>query len=182
MNDPNGLVYFDGEWHLFFQHYPYEAKAKNIHWGHAVSRDLIRWDELPIALTPEDEQVGIWSGSAVIDWHNKTGFQQENDRPVMIAVYTWQKRGWQEQHLAFSRDRGEQRDEEHWRTQGGGALGYCPVIFNKSRLLPIAKIAFTAELPSAKNFLGTPLMRRQNDSSILQDEPGRNIRTIRFFR
>ena len=112
MNDPNGLVYFDGEWHLFFQHYPYEAKAKNIHWGHAVSRDLIHWDELPIALTPEDEHVGIWSGSAVIDWRNQTGFQQDKDRSVMIAIYTWQKRGWQEQHLAFSRDRGERRSKD----------------------------------------------------------------------
>lgn len=107
MNDPNGLIYFDGEWHLFFQHYPYESKAKNIHWGHAVSKDLIHWTELPIALTPENDLVGLWSGSAVIDWRNQTGFQREKDRPVLILVYTWQKRGWQEQHMAFSLDRGE---------------------------------------------------------------------------
>ena len=106
MNDPNGLVHFDGEWHLFYQHYPYEAKAKNIHWGHAVSEDLIHWNELPIALRPENDRVGLWSGSAVIDWRNQTGFQQKNDEPAMIAVYTWQNRGWQEQHMAFSLDRG----------------------------------------------------------------------------
>ena len=76
MNDPNGLVYYDGEWHLFYQHYPREPIAKNIHWGHAVSEDLITWTELPIAITPEDEEVGIWSGSVVIDRMNITGFQK----------------------------------------------------------------------------------------------------------
>lgn len=110
MNDPNGLVYYDGEWHLFYQHYPREAKAKNIHWGHAVSQDLIRWTELPIALTPEDETVGIWSGSAVIDWKNVTGFQREETVHPMIAIYTWQKRGWQEQHMSYSLDKGKHED------------------------------------------------------------------------
>ena len=106
MNDPNGLIYYDREWHLFYQHYPREPRATNIHWGHAVSKDLIDWTEMPIALTPEDETVGIWSGSAVIDWNNVTGFQQENTIHPMIAIYTWQKRGWQEQHMAYSLDRG----------------------------------------------------------------------------
>jgi fructan beta-fructosidase len=107
MNDPNGLVYYDGEWHLFYQHYPREPKAKNIHWGHAVSKDLITWTELPIALTPDDDEVGIWSGSVVIDWKNVTGFQEEPMTHPMIAIYTWQKRGWQEQHIAYSLDRGD---------------------------------------------------------------------------
>ena len=107
MNDPNGLVFYDGEWHLFYQHYPREAKAKNIHWGHAVSQDLVRWKELSIALIPEDELIGLWSGSAVIDWKNQTGVQLDSSIDPMIAIFTWQKRGWQEQHMAFSLDRGE---------------------------------------------------------------------------
>ncbi len=106
MNDPNGLVYYDHEWHLFFQHYPREPKAKNIHWGHAISKDLIVWNELPIAITPENEEDGIWSGSVVIDWRNVTGFQKDSSIHPMIAIYTWQKRGWQEQHMAYSVDRG----------------------------------------------------------------------------
>jgi fructan beta-fructosidase len=113
MNDPNGLVFYDGEWHLFYQHYPHEPKAKNIHWGHAVSNDLISWTELPIALTPEDEQVGIWSGSAVIDWNNVTGFQRDTTVHPMIAIYTWQKRGWQEQRMAYSVDRGPSVEDRH---------------------------------------------------------------------
>ncbi len=106
MNDPNGLVYYDGEWHLFYQHYPQEPEAKNIHWGHAVSKDLIKWNELSIAIEPEDELVGIWSGSVVIDWKNVTGFQKDITIHPMIAIYTWQKQGWQEQHMAYSLDRG----------------------------------------------------------------------------
>ncbi|CAF2941950.1 unnamed protein product [Rotaria sp. Silwood2] len=106
MNDPNGLIYYENEWHLFYQHYPLEPQAKNIHWGHAVSRDMIAWTDLPIALTPDDENTGIWSGSAVIDWNNVTGLQQISTVHPMIAIYTWQKRGWQEQHMAYSLDRG----------------------------------------------------------------------------
>jgi sucrose-6-phosphate hydrolase SacC (GH32 family) len=106
MNDPNGLVYYDHEWHLFFQYYPREPVPKNIHWGHAISKDLVIWNELPIAITPENEEDGIWSGSVVIDWKNVTGFQKDTSIHPMIAIYTWQKKGWQEQHLAYSVDRG----------------------------------------------------------------------------
>ena len=106
MNDPNGLVYYASEWHLFYQHYPKEPISINMHWGHAVSKDLIIWDELPIAIAPEDDEVGIWSGSVVIDWKNVTGFQKDSTIHPMIAIYTWQKRGWQEQHMAYSVDRG----------------------------------------------------------------------------
>ncbi len=67
MNDPNGLVYFDGEYHLFYQHlFP-------SHWGHAVSADLLHWTHLPIALAP-DERGLIASGSAVVDWNDTSGF------------------------------------------------------------------------------------------------------------
>src|SRR4028118_2284992 len=67
MNDPNGLVYYEGEYHLFYQHlFP-------SHWGHAVSADLVHWTHLPIALAP-DERGLIASGSAVVDWNDTSGF------------------------------------------------------------------------------------------------------------
>ncbi|CAF1504698.1 unnamed protein product [Rotaria sordida] len=113
MNDPNGLVYYDGEWHLFYQHYPYESKPLNIHWGHAISKDLITWIELPIAIKPENKDVGIWSGSVIIDWKNITGFQNETTIHPMIAIYTWQKLKWQEQHMAYSLDRGRTWTKYH---------------------------------------------------------------------
>lgn len=106
MNDPNGLIFYDDEWHLFFQHYPYAPEPKNIHWGHAVSRDLLQWTELPIAIRPENENVGIWSGTVVVDWENVTGFQTDENVHPMVAIYTWQLRGWQEQHMSYSLDRG----------------------------------------------------------------------------
>ncbi|CAF1243227.1 unnamed protein product [Rotaria sp. Silwood1] len=106
MNDPNGLVHYDGEWHLFYQHYPHQPRPMNIHWGHAVSKDLITWIDLPIAIKPEDEKVGIWSGSVVIDLKNVTGYQRETTIHTMIAIYTCAKLQWQEQHMAYSLDRG----------------------------------------------------------------------------
>ncbi|MCL2195700.1 MAG: glycoside hydrolase family 32 protein [Oscillospiraceae bacterium] len=69
MNDPNGLVYFRGRYHAFYQHYPHAAKWGPMHWGHAVSDDLLRWEHLPIALTPDEDYEndgGCWSGSAVV--------------------------------------------------------------------------------------------------------------------
>jgi len=69
INDPNGLVYFKGKYHAFFQHYPYAPKWGQMHWGHAISEDLIHWEELPIALYPDqsyDDGGGCYSGSAVV--------------------------------------------------------------------------------------------------------------------
>lgn len=113
LNDPNGLVYHKGEYHLFFQHTPYSVEPGAKHWGHAVSRDLVHWEELPTALFP-DELGHIFSGSSVIDCQNTSGFQ-DGDEPVMVAIYTsapgvsghsWSRGRSRTQSIAFSNDRG----------------------------------------------------------------------------
>lgn len=103
-NDPNGLLYYDGEYHLFYQHNPYEREWENMHWGHAVSRDLIHWTELQEALYP-DEHGTMFSGSAVIDYKNTSGFGKEGV-PPMVAIYTAASSDRQVQCIAYSLDKG----------------------------------------------------------------------------
>ncbi|GAB3657770.1 glycoside hydrolase family 32 protein [Echinicola sediminis] len=105
MNDPNGMVYLDGEYHLFYQHYPDSNVWGPMHWGHAVSKDMLHWEHLPIALYP-DSLGYIFSGSAVIDHDNTSGLG-ENGQPPMIAIFTYHhNEQGQSQGIAYSNDKG----------------------------------------------------------------------------
>ena len=112
MNDPNGLVFFEGEYHLFYQYYPDAKVWGTMHWGHAISTDLVHWQHLPIALYP-DSLGYIFSGSAVIDYKNTSGLGKP-EKPAMIAIYCYHspvlekagKNNFQTQGMAFSLDKG----------------------------------------------------------------------------
>jgi sucrose-6-phosphate hydrolase SacC (GH32 family) len=84
INDPNGLCFYDGEYHLFFQWCPYTTRDSDKHWGHAVSTDLVHWKELGVALYP-DTFGPMWSGSAVVDWKNTSGFGADGKPPLVLA-------------------------------------------------------------------------------------------------
>ena len=99
-NDPNGLVYYKGRYHLFFQHNPYGSEWGNMHWGHAVSKDLVHWEEVGEALYP-DAYGPVFSGSGVVDKNNTSGFgTQEN--PPMVVTFT-SSDAWI-QGIAYSND------------------------------------------------------------------------------
>ena len=100
MNDPNGMVYKDGEYHLFYQYNPYGSKWGNMNWGHAISKDLVNWEHRPVAIAP-DAFGTIFSGSAVVDCNNTAGF----GAGAIIAIYT-QNGDRQVQSIAYSTDNG----------------------------------------------------------------------------
>lgn len=112
MNDPNGMFFYEGEYHLFYQYYPGSTVWGPMHWGHAVSPDMVHWKHLPIALYPDSLGL-IFSGSAVVDWNNTSGFGK-NGRPPLVAIFTHhlmagEKAGrhdFQYQSIAYSTDKG----------------------------------------------------------------------------
>jgi fructan beta-fructosidase len=112
MNDPNGMVYHNGEYHLFYQHHPEGTTWGPMHWGHAVSKDMVTWEHLPIALYPDSLGM-IFSGSAVVD-HNNTSGLGTAESPAMVAIFTYhspevEKTGsieYQTQGIAYSLDNG----------------------------------------------------------------------------
>lgn len=112
MNDPNGMVFHNGEYHLFYQFYPDSNVWGPMHWGHAISKDMIYWEHLPIALYP-DSLGYIFSGSAVVDHQNTSGFGTK-ENPPLVAMFTYhlmegEKAGrndYQTQGIAFSLDNG----------------------------------------------------------------------------
>jgi fructan beta-fructosidase len=118
INDPNGLVWFEGEWHLFYQYNPEGNDWGHMSWGHAVSTDLIDWVELPVAI-PEDPRHMIFSGSAVVDWKNSSGLG-DGQSPPLIALYTGAEMfegGLQSQCVAYSHDKGR-----HWTKFAGNPV------------------------------------------------------------
>ena len=107
MNDPNGLVYYKGEYHLFYQHNPFGKEWGFMHWGHAVSTDLVHWENLPIALYPDNDskdevECTEFSGSGLVDENNVTGLQTGDEKTILL-FYTSQHCG---QRLAYSNDKG----------------------------------------------------------------------------
>jgi len=113
MNDPNGLVYDEGVYHLFYQYYPEDIVWGPMHWGHAISKDLVHWEHKPIALYP-DEHGLIFSGSAVVDKKNTSGFG-ENEKAPLVAIFTYHsmagekagRKDFQTQGIAYSLDNGD---------------------------------------------------------------------------
>lgn len=108
MNDPNGMVFHEGEYHLFYQHNPFGNEWGHMSWGHAVSADAVRWKHLPVALR-EENGIMIFSGSAVVDRSNSSGLcaaRVGGDKSCLIAIYTGHTEKNQTQNIAFSNDRG----------------------------------------------------------------------------
>ena len=107
LNDPNGLVFYEGEYHLFFQRVPGSNDGNTAvkSWGHAVSADLVHWKQLDDAILP-DANGSIWSGSAVVDGNNTSGFGRDG-KPPLIAIYTrMDDKNTSDQRLAYSTDKG----------------------------------------------------------------------------
>lgn len=109
MNDPNGTVFYKGEYHLFYQFNPEGNVWGHMSWGHAISRDMVHWQNFPVALHEAAGEYMAYSGSAVVDWNNSSGLcknPDSQDHSCLIAIYTAAYKERQNQHLAFSNDRG----------------------------------------------------------------------------
>jgi fructan beta-fructosidase len=102
-NDPNGMVWYDGEYHLYFQHNPLSVKWGNMTWGHAVSADMVHWEQLPHAILPYGGGT-IFSGTAVVDHNNKLE-KQSGDTKTLVAFFSFAKKPFY-QAAAYSTDKG----------------------------------------------------------------------------
>jgi len=106
MNDPNGMVYFDGLYHLYYQHNPFGINWGNMSWGHAVSTDLVHWEHQPVAI-PYDDPMGVFSGTCVVDVDNTSGFGIDGEPPLVAAYTGWHSQTLiQDQRMAYSVDSG----------------------------------------------------------------------------
>jgi sucrose-6-phosphate hydrolase SacC (GH32 family) len=161
MNDPNGMVYYDGEYHLFYQYNPFGDKWGHMSWGHAVSPDLVHWEHLPVALY-EENGVMIFSGSAVVDWQNTSGFGQ-NGQPPLVAIYTghYTEKPLQNQHIAYSTDRGRT-----WTKYAGNpVLDVGKADFRDPKVMwhaPTKRWVMTVTLPTERkvSFYGSPDLKQ----------------------
>jgi fructan beta-fructosidase len=151
INDPNGLIYHAGQYHLFFQHNPYGLHWGNMHWGHAVSTDLVHWRELPIALYPRGEDDFPYSGAGAVDHDNTSGWGK-NGRPSLIIAYYSTGRG---ECIAYSNDEGAT-----WTEFSGN-----PVIKNERdpRLLWHAQTKLWVMVVYSERLDGKSIERRDGD-------------------
>ena len=113
-NDPNGMMYYKGEYHLFFQHNPFGKNWGNMTWGHAVSPDMFHWTQLDHAILP-DKLGTVFSGSGVVDWENTAGFQT-GDEKVLVCIYTSARAAF------HSVDRLQQRSRRTWTKYAGNPV------------------------------------------------------------
>ncbi len=165
MNDPNGMFVKDGVYHLYFQHYPDSTVWGPMHWGHATSPDLIHWEEQPIALYPDSIGL-IFSGSAVFDEHNTSGFGENGKGPI-VAIFTQhnmdgEKSGrtdFQTQSIAYSNDNGYT-----WKKYAGNPVIKNPGIkdFRDPKVMwhaPTKKWIMTLAVKNMVSFYSSPNLK-----------------------
>ena len=150
VGDPNGLVFYKGEYHLFFQYNPYAIKWGNMHWGHAISKDLVHWQELPITLYPPSLGDHPYSGSAVVDRENTAGFKNGPEDPIVI-IFPSTKRGL---CLAYSTDAGRTFTEYSGnplaRNLGGDPRVFWHALTHRWIMITCKILKPSAEVPPGK--------------------------------
>lgn len=178
INDPNGMVYYKGLYHLFFQYYPDSTVWGPMHWGHAVSTDLVRWKQLPIALYP-DSLGYIFSGSAVLDAANTSGFGK-NGQPPLVAIFTShdpkrereKRNDVENQSIAYSLDEGNT-----WTKYAGNPVLKNPGVrdFRDPKVMwfePGKKWVMTLATQDRITFFSSPDLKSWNKESEFGKELG----------
>ena len=178
MNDPNGMVYYKGVYHLFFQYYPGSTVWGPMHWGHATSKDLIHWAEQPIALYP-DSLGYIFSGSAVVDKNNTSGFGKKGQVPI-VAIFTHhneegakaKQNDFQNQSIAYSLDEGKT-----WTKYTGNPVIHNPGIidFRDPKVMwhePTKKWIMTLATKDCVTFYSSPDLKSWDKESDFGKEAG----------